>query len=29
MYDPETAELLRSAPELPDLNPNNLPPNIN
>ena len=25
MYDPETASLLRSAPELPDLNPNDLP----
>lgn len=25
MYDPETATLLRSAPELPNLNPNNLP----
>jgi hypothetical protein len=25
MYDPETAALLRSAPELPNLSPNNLP----
>lgn len=25
MYDPETASLLRSAPELPDLDPKNLP----
>ncbi|WP_299944471.1 DEAD/DEAH box helicase [uncultured Microbulbifer sp.] len=25
MYDPETASLLRSAPKLPDLNPNDLP----
>jgi superfamily II DNA/RNA helicase len=25
MYDPETAKMLRSAPEFPDLNPNDLP----